>query len=120
MNIWSRIFAEKFSIIFKVFARTDRGGGSAKCGQVWIRGRGSKITENVDILYKWPLIVQLCVSLFKHINLLHEIHDIDECIFLHMRNFKIFLTSVIPGTKQVEQVTKRILLNKCYFFLSMI
>ena len=46
---WSWIFAETFSIAFKVCVRTDRGErGSAKCGQVWTGGeRESKITENV-------------------------------------------------------------------------
>ena len=47
MDIWNRLMAEKFRIIFKVCIRTNKGGvrvqpNMDRCGQ-----RGSKITENV-------------------------------------------------------------------------
>ena len=56
MDIWRRIFAEKFLIIFTVCVRTHRGGDPLnleRCRQQW--GRRSKVTE--DILYGWPLLL---------------------------------------------------------------
>ena len=48
MDIWSRIFAEKFFIVFKVRVCTNSGGrGSAKFGQVCTGEGDVKITENV-------------------------------------------------------------------------
>ena len=48
MDIWSRIFAEKFFIVFKVRVCTNSGGGGwAKLGRGGGGGGGVKITENV-------------------------------------------------------------------------
>ena len=70
MDIWSRIFAEKFRITFKVCVRTGRGGGgSVKCGQVWTGRRGVKnYSENVNILYRWPQSM-LCYGASMNIQL---------------------------------------------------
>ena len=44
MDIWSRMFDEKFHIIFKVCMCMDKRGegGSDKCGQPWAGGEGGQ------------------------------------------------------------------------------
>ena len=43
MDIWSRIFAEIFRIIFKVFVRMDRGGeGQPNADRCGMSGGGQK------------------------------------------------------------------------------
>ena len=47
MDIWSRTFAEKFRITFKVCVRTERGKGGSLMWTGGDRDEGVKITENV-------------------------------------------------------------------------
>ena len=41
MDIWSRIFAEKFRLIIKFVSKRTEGKG-VRCGRMWTRGRGGQ------------------------------------------------------------------------------